>query len=131
MSLMNKVLVLFIVSVCMVDASAQVDFPNPSPMQTIVQDFAMSKIHLQYSRPGVKGRKMIGSIEPFDSLWRTGANAPTEITFFDAVEIEGHKVDPGTYVIYTIPKKKTWTVIINTGVENWGSDGYIITKPGS
>lgn len=109
---------------CSTIVHAQADFPNPSPMQTIVQDFGMSKIHLQYSRPGVKGRKMIGYVEPFDSVWRTGANAPTEITFFDAVEIHGNKIEPGTYVIYTIPKKKTWTVIINKGVQNWGSDGY-------
>ncbi|RAW02855.1 DUF2911 domain-containing protein [Pseudochryseolinea flava] len=108
-------------------ANAQVDFPNPSPMQTIIQDFGMAKIKLQYSRPGVKGRKMIGYVEPFDSVWRTGANAATKITFFDAVEIEGCKIDSGRYVLYTIPSKKTWTVIINKGVQNWGSDGYSIS----
>jgi hypothetical protein len=119
--------ILFFVSIalsCVIVAHAQVDFPNPSPMQTVMQNFGMSKIQLQYSRPGVRGRKMIGYTEPFDSVWRTGANAPTKITFFDPVEIQGHKIDTGTYVIYTIPKKKTWTVIINTGVKNWGSDGY-------
>ncbi|MBX2894447.1 MAG: DUF2911 domain-containing protein [Cyclobacteriaceae bacterium] len=84
----------------------------------------MSKIQLQYSRPGVKGRKMIGYIEPFDSVWRTGANAPTKITFYDPVEIQGTKIDTGTYVIYTIPGKKIWTVILNRGIQNWGSDGY-------
>lgn len=106
------------------DAKAQVDFPNPSPAQTIVQDFGMSKIHLHYSRPGVKGRKIIGHLEPFDSVWRTGANAPSKVRFFDPVEIDGHKIDSGTYVIYTIPRMKTWTVILNKGVQNWGSDGY-------
>jgi hypothetical protein len=109
---------------CIINANAQVDFPNPSPMQIVVQDFGMSKIQLQYSRPGVKGRKMIGSIEPFDSVWRTGANAPTKITFFDPVEIQGHKIDTGTYVIYTIPGKNVWTMILNKGIQNWGSDGY-------
>lgn len=104
--------------------SAQVNFPNASPLQTIVQDFGMSKIELKYSRPGVKGRKMIGHIEPFDSVWRTGANAPTMITFYDPVEILGHKIDTGTYAIYTIPRKKVWTVIINKGIQNWGSDNY-------
>ncbi|MBX2916895.1 MAG: DUF2911 domain-containing protein [Cyclobacteriaceae bacterium] len=93
-------------------------------MQTVVQHFGMSKIQLQYSRPGVKGRKIIGHIEPFDSVWRTGANAPTKITFYDPVEIQGTKIDTGTYVIYTIPGKKIWTVILNRGIQNWGSDGY-------
>jgi hypothetical protein len=106
------------------DTYAQVNFPNPSPLQTIVQDFGMSKIELSYSRPGVKGRKMIGNVEPFDSVWRTGANAPTTIRFYNTVEIQNHKIDSGTYVIYTIPQKKEWTVIINKGIKSWGSDGY-------
>lgn len=105
-------------------ATAQVNFPDPSPSQTIRQDFAMSYIELKYSRPGAKGRKMIGHVEPYDSVWRAGANAPTRITFKDAVEIGGTKVDTGTYVIYLIPTKTNWTFIINRGLENWGSDGY-------
>jgi hypothetical protein len=120
----SNIFFISIVLICVINAKAQVDFPNPSPMQTVVQNFGMSKIQLQYSRPGVKGRRMIGYTEPFDSVWRTGANASTKITFFDRVEIAGHQIDTGTYVIYTIPKKKTWTVIINKGVQNWGSDGY-------
>lgn len=122
--LVTILLVAWTLLIGVVDGNAQVDFPNPSPMQTIVQDFGMTKIHLQYSRPGTKGRKMIGHIEPFDSVWRTGANAPTKIRFFDPVEIQGFKIDTGTYVIYTIPGKKAWTVILNNGVQNWGSDGY-------
>lgn len=122
--LMSKVLLAGSLLIGCMNARAQVDFPNPSPVQTIVQNFGMSKIQLQYSRPGVKNRKMIGHLEPFDSVWRTGANAPTKITFYDPVEISGHQIDTGTYVIYTIPKRKVWTVIINKGVKNWGSDGY-------
>lgn len=120
----SNLLLVLIFLISTVHVNAQVDFPNPSPMQTIIQDFGMGKIQLQYSRPGTKGRKMIGHIEPFDSVWRTGANAPTKIRFFDPVEIQGFKIDTGTYVIYTIPGRKVWTVIFNKGVQNWGSDGY-------
>lgn len=103
---------------------AQVNFPDPSPQQTIRQNFGMSAIELTYSRPGVKGRKIIGNNEPYDSVWRTGANAPTKIRFFSPVEIMGTRIDTGTYVLYTIPTAKDWTVIINRGVKNWGSDQY-------
>ena len=102
----------------------QVNFPDPSPSQTIRQDLAMSYIELKYSRPGARGRKMIGHVEPYDSVWRAGANAPTRITFKDAVEIGGTKVDTGSYVIYLIPTKTNWTFILNRGLQNWGSDGY-------
>lgn len=104
--------------------SAQVNFPDPSPQQYIRQNFGMSSIELTYSRPGVKGRKIIGHNEPYDSVWRTGANAPTKIRFNSPVEIKGNRIDTGTYVLYTIPTPKDWTVIINRGVKNWGSDQY-------
>jgi tetratricopeptide (TPR) repeat protein len=104
---------------------AQVDLPNPSPVQTIRQNFGMSAVEITYSRPGVKGRKIIGYNEPYGLVWRTGANAPTKIRFYSPVEIKGTKLDSGTYALYTIPAEKgDWTVIFNKGVKNWGSDQY-------
>ena len=105
--------------------SAQVQLPRASPVQTIKQEFGLSSIELTYSRPGLKGRKFLGEIEPYNVVWRTGANAATRIKFSDPVEISGHKVDTGTYVIYTIPQKNDdWTFILNRGISNWGVDGY-------
>jgi hypothetical protein len=103
---------------------SQISFPNPSPMQTIRQNFGMSAVEITYSRPGVKGRKIIGHNEPYGRVWRTGANQPTTVRFLSPVEIKGNKLDSGTYVLYTIPTEKDWTVIFNKGVKNWGSDQY-------
>lgn len=120
-----KTLTLLTVLFISITASAQVDFPNPSPSQTIRQNFGMSAVEITYSRPGVKGRKIIGYNEPYGRVWRTGANAPTKVRFFSPVEIKGSKLDSGTYVLYTIPTEKgDWTVIFNKGVKNWGSDQY-------
>lgn len=115
---------LLLMTVLHFSSFGQVNFPDPSPMQTIRQNFGMSSIELWYSRPGVKGRKMIGNTEPYDSVWRTGANAPTKIRFNSPVEIKGNKIDTGTFVLYTIPTKADWTVILNKGLKNWGSDEY-------
>lgn len=120
--------VCFLMIVVPAALKAQVNFPDPSPAQTIRQDFAMSYIELKYGRPGAKGRKMIGHVEPYDSVWRAGANWPTKITFKDVVEIGGTKVDTGTYVLYLVPTKNNWTFILNRGLENWGSDGYKADK---
>lgn len=106
-------------------AISQVDFPNPSPAQTIRQNFGTSAVEINYSRPGVKGRKIIGYNDPYGKVWRTGANAPTKVRFFSPVEIKGKKLDSGTYVLYLIPVEKgDWTVIFNKGLKNWGSDQY-------
>ena len=106
-------------------AFAQVRMPAASPTQYIKQDFGLSSIELTYSRPGLKGREMIGQVVPWNVLWRTGANAATKIQFNDAVEILGHKVDAGSYAIYTIPQKNgEWTLVLNKGFDNSGVSGY-------
>lgn len=104
---------------------SQVRMPAPSPTQFIKQNFGLSSIELTYSRPGLKGRNVFGTIVRYDSLWRTGANSATKIKFNDPVEILGHKVDSGSYAIYTIPHKNgEWTFILNKGFDNEGASGY-------
>jgi hypothetical protein len=87
--------------------------PQPSPTQTVKQNFGLSSVELSYSRPGVKGRKIFGDLVPFDKVWRTGANNATTLTFGDSVTIGGTKIPPGKYGLLTIPDKKSWTIIIS------------------
>lgn len=103
---------------------AQVKMPAPSPTQTVKQDFAMGSIEIVYSRPSSKGRKVYGDLVPMRKLWRTGANEPTKITFSEAVELGGKKVEPGSYALYSIPSEENWEIILNKGLNNWGIDGY-------
>ena len=105
-------------------SSAQVKMPAPSPTQTVKQEFGVGSIELTYSRPAAKGRKIFGDLVPYNKIWRTGANAATKIVFTEPVEIDGKKIDTGTYVLYTIPDVNSWEIILNKGLKNWGSDGY-------
>ena len=104
--------------------TAQIKMPQPSPVQTVKQDFGMGTIELTYSRPNTKGRKIYGDLVPYNKLWRTGANAATKIVFTDPVELGGKKVDTGTYVLYSIPGVDSWEIILNKGLTNWGTEGY-------
>ncbi|MEO6730461.1 MAG: DUF2911 domain-containing protein [Ferruginibacter sp.] len=103
---------------------SQVKLPSPSPVQTIKQEFGLGSIELTYSRPSAKNRRVFGDLVPYGKLWRTGANASTKITFSDPVEINGRRLDSGTYVLYTIPGEESWEVIINKGIKNVGIEGY-------
>src|SRR6266567_1373270 len=48
---------------------------RPSPPGTADCKFADSKtIHVDYSRPFMKGRKIYGGLVPYGKVWRTGAN---------------------------------------------------------
>jgi hypothetical protein len=122
---MKKLFSTFLLSAFFTAGFAQVKMPAPSPTEFIKQDFGLSSIELTYSRPSLKGRKMIGNVEPWNVMWRTGANMATKIKFNEPVEILGHKVDSGSYAIYTIPQKNgDWTFILNKGANNSGVSGY-------
>ena len=121
---MRKLIVLAL-SVMSLGAFAQaIKTPAPSPGQTIKQDFALSSIEVNYSRPNMKGRTVFGDLAPYGKLWRTGANAATKVTFGEDVTVGGVAVKAGTYVLYTVPNKEEWEVIFNKGLGNWGIDGY-------
>jgi len=123
---MKKILTIVAAFVTMF-ASAQIKMPQASTTQKITQDFGMGSIELTYSRPNIKGRTALkekSELAPLGSLWRLGANAATKIKFTDKLTIGGTELEAGTYVIYAIPGKEIWDVIINKGVNNWGTDGY-------
>ena len=105
-------------------ASQSIETPQPSPTQTIKQNFGLSSISLTYSRPGIKGRKVFGDLVPFGKVWRTGANTATTIEFGDDVTIGGTKVPKGEYGLITIPDKDVWTVIITKQLDITGPSAY-------
>lgn len=109
---MKKLLVLLL-SVVTIGATAQtITMPQPSPTQTISQDFALSKVEISYSRPSMKGRAIFGDLVPYGAIWRTGANSPTTFKFGEDVTLNGTAVKAGTYSVITIPGKNEWTVIL-------------------
>src|SRR3984957_9055662 len=98
--------------------------PQPSSTQAITQDFGMGKINLVYSRPDVKGRKIFGGMEPYGTVWRTGANSATVIKFTDDVSMEGKQVPAGEYGLFSIPGEKEWTIILSKQPKQWGAYNY-------
>lgn len=86
--------------------------PAPSTNQTIKQELGIGSVELSYSRPNIKGRKVFGDLVPYGSVWRTGANAATTLTFSDEVAIGGTKVPAGKYGLLSIPAQGEWTLIL-------------------
>ncbi len=121
--MIKKLIACIAISLMLVTAQCQMlKTPQPSPGQTIKQDFGISSVELTYSRPGIKGRKIFGDLVPYGKVWRTGANSATHLKFGDDVTIGGQPLKAGEYVLYTIPNPGEWDVIINKGVNNWGTE---------
>ncbi len=87
--------------------------PRPSPDATVSQYVGITKITVDYSSPGVKGRTIWGELVPFGKIWRTGANEVTSITFSDPVKVNGNNLDAGTYGIHIIPGENEWEFIFS------------------
>jgi hypothetical protein len=110
---MKKIILLLTAVATLGLATAQsLTTPQPSPTQTIKQNFGVGSIELSYSRPGKKDRKIMGALVPFGKVWRTGANGATILSFSDDVSIGGTTVKSGKYGLLTIPNEKKWTIII-------------------
>ena len=123
---MKKILLPVAIVLCSY-SFGQVQLPQPSPTATLAQNFGIGKITLVYSRPSIRGRTLFADnsdLAPLGKMWRTGANAATRLTFSDNVNFGGKDLDTGSYVLYTIPGKTEWEIILNKGVNNSGLDGY-------
>lgn len=103
---------------------SQYTLPAASPRQKVEQQFSTSKITVDYSRPGVKGRKIFGELVPFGKVWRAGANSATKITFEQSVTVGGKVVPAGSYGMFVVPTDKEWKIILNKDAQQWGAYQY-------
>ena len=100
---------------------AQITTPKPSPFSKVEQKVGLTDVILEFSRPGMRGRKIFGDLVPYGKLWRTGANENTKITFSTDVTVGKNTLKAGTYAIYTIPNKDKWEIIFYADSDNWGN----------
>lgn len=101
--------------------NAQVTTPAPSPAASMTQVVGLTDVSLEYSRPAMRGRTIMGELVPYGKVWRTGANARTKITFGDDVKVGGTTLKAGTYAIFTIPQADKWEVIFYTEYAGGGA----------
>ena len=104
------------------------ELPQPSPKARVELRVGLTDFAVDYSSPGVKGRKIWGELVPFDRPWRTGANAATKLTASRDFTFGGKTIPAGSYALYTIPGKASWVVALNSSTEAWGNDGYDVKK---
>ncbi|MGS2726580.1 DUF2911 domain-containing protein [Psychroserpens sp. BH13MA-6] len=119
---MKKLLLMFAMVAMTFATYAQIQTPQASPSAKLEQKVGLTDVTVEYSRPGVKGRTIFGGLEPWGSIWRTGANKNTTITFSDDVTIAGQDVKAGSYAIFTRLNSATdWDVMFYDDTNNWGA----------
>lgn len=94
---------------------------RPSPAASASCDLGGGKtIKTDYSSPRLKGRKMVGGVDPYGQVWRTGANEATTFVTSADVVVGGTNVPAGNYTIFTVPNPDKWVLIINKKTGEWG-----------
>lgn len=104
--------------------NAQIKTPRPSPNSTLIQDVGLTKVTIDYSRPGIKGRTIFAKdgLVPYGKVWRLGANAATKFTFSDDVKLAGNEVKKGSYAVLATPGASMWKFnLYPYESSNWGS----------
>ena len=87
---------------------------RPSPPDSTWVDIGPANAKVCYSRPSARTRTIFGELVEFEKPWRTGANEPTMLHLPVRAEVAGVALDPGTYILMTIPTPQSWIVTINT-----------------
>src|SRR5258707_6860165 len=94
--------------------SAVLKLPDVSQHARVTQRIGLTDITIDYSRPAVRGRKVVGGVLAYGEVWRAGANFHTTIELGDAATIEGQPLAKGVYGLHMIPGQSSRTVIMST-----------------
>src|SRR6202008_4192092 len=76
---------------------------------------------VDYGRPLARGRVLLGNVIPYDRVWRTGANAATQLTPSAPITLAGLPLPAGTYTLWTIPHERGVELIVNRQAGQWGT----------
>lgn len=96
--------------------------PPGSPHETITATVDGAKVSIEYGRPYMRGRKIVGGLVPYGRVWRTGADAATTLTTDAPLNIGGASVPAGKVTLYTLPSAQGWKLIINKQTGQWGTE---------
>ncbi|MGI8618135.1 MAG: DUF2911 domain-containing protein [Gemmatimonadaceae bacterium] len=93
-----------------------------SPADSVRANVGGASVSINYQRPSVRGREIFGgSVVPWGTVWRTGANSATGFTTDRDLMVGGVRVPAGSYTLWTIPNPSGWQLIINKQTGQWGT----------
>ncbi|HTJ48298.1 MAG TPA: DUF2911 domain-containing protein [Cyclobacteriaceae bacterium] len=130
---MKKSVLIALLAIACFTVEAQVQTPAASPAGSVSTTVGLTNVKIDYFRPRAKGRKIFGTeaavVVPFGTIWRTGANSGTKISFSDDVKVEGIAVPKGEYLIFSWPGASEWSFALYSDLTLGGNvNGYDKTK---
>lgn len=109
---------------CMWPGPPQFLTDRPSLPDSTMIRIGDTTVKVCYSRPSARGRVIFGELVPFERPWRTGANEPTLLHLPFPAEVAGAHVEPGRYLLLTVPGPAEWAVLLNTSESTTTQDMF-------
>ncbi|MEX2156433.1 MAG: DUF2911 domain-containing protein [Gemmatimonadales bacterium] len=81
-----------------------------------------SRIAITYGQPHARGRRVEGGLIPLDTVWRFGANMATTLHTDLDITVGDLKVPRGDYSLFVLYTRAGYSLIVNRGTGQWGSD---------
>jgi hypothetical protein len=93
-----------------------------SPRDTAEMQLGNDRIYVDYGRPYMRGRTIMGGLVPYGQVWRAGANAATTLVTPRDIRLGDVNVPAGTYTLYALPGEREWQLIVNRQTGQWGTE---------
>jgi hypothetical protein len=93
-----------------------------STRDTVRATIGGAKLWIDYGRPALRGRDVWVHGVLGDSIWRTGANAATQLHTDGDLLIGGQVVPAGTYTLWTQVTPDGYHLIVNKQFGQWGTE---------
>jgi hypothetical protein len=104
------------------DAAGQGFGATASPRDTARATIGSANITVDYGRPSVRGRNVWQNGVLGDTIWRTGANAATQLTTSADLVVAGTTIPAGKYTLWTrATPQGRYELIFNRQVGQWGT----------
>jgi len=122
---MNRKLAIFgvalLATLAVLTTRAQDKSKRPSPPASADCKLGGGKtVHVDYSSPRAKGRKIFGGLVPYGKPWRLGANEATTFVSMADLNVGGKSVPAGSYTLFALPSTDTWSLIVSRKTGEWG-----------
>jgi hypothetical protein len=94
-------------------------FAGPaSTRDTVEATVGAARVSIDYGRPALRGRDVWVNGVLGDTLWRTGANAATQLRTNVDLVVGGATVPAGTYTLWTAARPGAYRLVINRQLGN-------------
>jgi hypothetical protein len=97
-------------------------FGTVSTRDTARATIGSAHLWVDYGRPALRGRDVWLNGVLGDTVWRTGANAATQLSTDTDIAIDGTPIPAGIYSLWTSATPRGYQLIVNKQAGQWGTE---------